>query len=135
MLSKLHRLIGHFIASEYDFVTENTTDLFRELNPVDQQLFNFDVMTIQWEPYLHDYVAGVRNHLLRASDKDLENARRHYKRFVEEHVPSGAIRYVSIIWIISFPQAVHVPVDFPWLLRPATLDRYFLIPFLTDQMR
>ena len=77
---KIQQIIGQFTALELDFVTENTEKLYRQLNQTDRQLFNFDIRSIQWEPYLYDYVAGIRKYLLHGSDKELKTDRRRYKR-------------------------------------------------------
>ena len=79
-MTKISQVIGEFTALELDFVTENTEKLYRELNQADRQLFNFDIRSVQWEPYLYDYVAGIRKYLLHGSEKELEADRQHYKR-------------------------------------------------------
>ena len=77
---KISRVIGEYTALEIDFVTENTEKLYQQLNQADRQLFNFDIRSIQWEPYLYDYVAGIRKYLLQGSEKELKVDRQRYKR-------------------------------------------------------
>lgn len=79
-MSKVFQVVNFFSLYEFEFSTENTKKLHEELNQVDKALFNFDKNSIQWEPYMHNYVAGIRKCLLRDSDDRLEMDRTRYKR-------------------------------------------------------
>ena len=79
-MSKMLDALSFFLTSEFDFSTENTKGLYGQLSPVDKQLFNFDINSFDWEPYMYDYVAGVRKYLLHESDERLEVDQIRYKR-------------------------------------------------------
>ena len=79
-MCKVSHLLEDFTGVELDFVTENTEKLYKQLNLVDRRLFDFDIRSVQWEPYLYDFVAGIRKYLLHGSDEDLERDRRRHKR-------------------------------------------------------
>ena len=79
-MCKVFDVLYFFTHYEYDFATGNTRKLYGELNLVDQRIFNFDINSIQWEPYMHDYVAGIRKYLLHESDMRIEEDRARYRR-------------------------------------------------------
>ena len=79
-MSKVFDVFTFFTSREFDFSTENTKKLHDQLNEMDKELFNFDIDTIQWEPYMHDYAAGMRKCLLHEPEERLEADIVQYKR-------------------------------------------------------
>ena len=52
-----------------EFETENTRRLYREMEPEDREIFNFDVSRIQWREYIQDiHLPGLKRHVLKTSD-------------------------------------------------------------------
>ena len=49
-----------------EFETENTRRLYEELNPEDQEIFNFDVTRIEWQDYIQNiHIPGLQRHVLK----------------------------------------------------------------------
>lgn len=63
-MAKFFESVDCFLINEYNFRTENTEQLYGELSQVDQKLFNFDIRSVDWGPYMQCYNEGVRRHFL-----------------------------------------------------------------------
>lgn len=80
-MCKVLDVLSFFALSQFNFPNENAAKLYEELSEADRKVFNFDTNTIKWEPFLNDYIAGVRRFLLRESDDEIASARDRYKRY------------------------------------------------------
>ncbi|KAJ3641620.1 hypothetical protein Zmor_028116 [Zophobas morio] len=82
MYQKLHRicdLLGFFSVNSWEFETTNTEILWKDLNEKDQQLFPFNMETLQWESYFKSCVLYGRIHLLNDPIDTLPQAKRKQK--------------------------------------------------------
>ena len=79
-MAKTLQVLDFFILSEFEFCTENTKKLYEQLNPADRKLFDFDIDSIDWKSFFHDYIAGIRKYLLHESDEALEVDRTRLRR-------------------------------------------------------
>ena len=79
-LSSSMDLLEFFSTHEWDFDDTNTQKLFEILHPDDKKEFNFDVRTIDWPEYVHNYCLGIRQFLLNVDPTDLDQGRAHLQR-------------------------------------------------------
>ena len=79
-MTKTLDALDFFLTHEFEFCTGNTKRLYSQLSPIDKKLFNFDIDSINWESFTHNYIAGIRKFLLHESDEKLEVDRVRYKR-------------------------------------------------------
>ena len=80
-MSTNHQILSFVTCYDFKFGTENTRKLYDQLNHVDKLLFNFDSSCVRWEPYMHDYVEGIRKYILGETDERLEFDRARYERY------------------------------------------------------
>jgi hypothetical protein len=64
-LNKAISSLAFFTTNQWLFACDNIDQLIEELDPIDRQLFNFDVRTIDWETYFITYSQGIKRFLLK----------------------------------------------------------------------
>jgi fatty acyl-CoA reductase len=64
-LNKAISSLAFFTTNQWFFACDNIDQLIEEMEPVDRQLFNFDVRTIDWEMYFIIYSQGIKRFLLK----------------------------------------------------------------------
>lgn len=65
---------------EWNFVTRNFIQLMDNMSPKDQDTFNFDVLKIDWETYMENYVCGIRMNMFKDDLSILPDARNTLKK-------------------------------------------------------
>lgn len=58
--------VKFFLLNEWKFSDDNIRSLLKTMSPVDKEIFNFDVKTINWETCIEDYILGARKYLLKS---------------------------------------------------------------------
>ena len=59
------RIYSTYTRFNFEFRTDNTTELYRSLSPDDQKAFDFDVEHIRWEEYIQEvHIPGLKRHVL-----------------------------------------------------------------------
>ena len=65
-LLSLIEIYGPYTTLDCRFETENIRRLYRELDPEDRKVFNFDVSSIRWREYVQDiHLPGLKRHVLK----------------------------------------------------------------------
>ncbi|CAI4225621.1 unnamed protein product [Auanema sp. JU1783] len=75
---KMVETLHFFTLNGWLFRTEGLTELLGEMSIEDQQEFDFDVRTINWNSYLYSYAMGIKKFILK--DNNLPLARTHLYR-------------------------------------------------------
>jgi fatty acyl-CoA reductase len=81
---KLQRAVScleFFTTHEWQFTNDNVTRLMTHLHPQDRKIFNFDVLEIDWKPYLGQYVLGTRRFILKEDPSTFPAARSHLRKY------------------------------------------------------
>ncbi|KAG0410705.1 hypothetical protein HPB47_012189 [Ixodes persulcatus] len=76
---RIHRAMGmleFFVTHEWTFAVDNLRLLMTELEGSDRQTFDFDIRTIDWVPYLENYILGVRKYVLKEDPSTIPAARK-----------------------------------------------------------
>lgn len=79
---KFTGIIHYFTVRDWDFSNHNVQKLLHELEPDDQQIFQFDMSEIDWEDYFKNYMKGIRVYLLKEPLKNLVEARKRWRKYV-----------------------------------------------------
>jgi fatty acyl-CoA reductase len=77
-IDKFNDLMSYFTTRQWDFNDMNVRTLNKILSPEDRDLFPFDISELRWEPYIRNYMAGIRLHLLNEKPDNLVAARRKF---------------------------------------------------------
>lgn len=56
-------ILAFFGVSTWHFETQNTENVWKSLTPKDQQIFQFDMSTLDWDDYFYKSTCGIRIHL------------------------------------------------------------------------
>lgn len=76
---RIHRALGileFFVLHEWTFAVDNLKMLQAELKGKDRRDFDFDIRTVDWVPYLEEYVLGVRKYVLKEDPSTIPSARK-----------------------------------------------------------
>lgn len=81
-IHKFSSVISFFCTNEWIFTNNNVQALWRKLDRKDQELFNFDMKSMDWKEYSHHYIKGMRLYLFKDDLSTVESARRKWNRYV-----------------------------------------------------
>ncbi|KAH7954274.1 hypothetical protein HPB49_017127 [Dermacentor silvarum] len=93
-LRKAMDSLQYFTTHGWLFRSNNAVALAQELSATDAQLFNFDVRSLEWTPYLESYMLGIRKYMFKAEDSKLPEARKHLRRL---HVLNLSLRVLLFV--------------------------------------
>ncbi|XP_064536697.1 fatty acyl-CoA reductase wat-like [Drosophila montana] len=87
---KIHRnmdVIQHFMINNWSFETLSTDRLWESMSAVDQQLFEFDMKSLNWNSYFQRALLGMRTYLCKEdpTKESIELGRKKMKRFLILH--------------------------------------------------
>ncbi|RWS03756.1 fatty acyl-CoA reductase CG5065-like protein [Dinothrombium tinctorium] len=85
VVNKMHNafnLLEFFAQRQWSFPCNNLLAMYNSLPPKDRELFPMNVREVNWHAYSHDFYMGIRRHLLKEDDSNIEKARRWVKKFV-----------------------------------------------------
>ncbi|XP_022697347.1 fatty acyl-CoA reductase 1-like isoform X2 [Varroa jacobsoni] len=88
-------LLEFFATNEWRFHNDNTRQLFNDLSETDQKEFNFNVYTIDWASYVHNYCLGIRQFILKEDIGNLDQAKRHLNRMKYINYVTNAVLVVG----------------------------------------
>lgn len=66
MHRKLYKMVfalQFFATNQFVFIDRNVKDLYSTMDKYDQEMFNFDVESINWDSYVKNIVLGLRKYL------------------------------------------------------------------------
>lgn len=72
--------ISFYMLRQWRFVSENSIKLSKQLSAADQSTFYFDVREIDWAKYVHNYVYGTRQYVLKDDLSTIPLGLRNFKR-------------------------------------------------------
>lgn len=74
------QMLEYFATRQWKFPSDNLVALNKSLNETDRKVFDFDVTKIDWNVYTHNMYLGMRRHLLKEDDDNVEKARKRFTR-------------------------------------------------------
>ncbi|XP_034296307.1 fatty acyl-CoA reductase 1-like [Pantherophis guttatus] len=98
-LEKTMSLVEFFGNHSWDWSSENTNMLMKELNPKDKNLFSFDVCQVTWSEYIKNYCLGTKKYLLKEDMARIPAAQQYIRKLKTIHCALKAILLV-FIWRI-----------------------------------
>ncbi|CAG4949093.1 unnamed protein product [Parnassius apollo] len=96
-VEKLSLALGFFTTHDWIFKDDNLRDLYQSISPVDQKIFNFDIMSVDWEEKLSFWAAGVVKYLLKDDLKNKDKALRKKSMFRILHYIVSVL-YLYVLW-------------------------------------
>jgi fatty acyl-CoA reductase len=83
MYTKIHKfqdVIHHFNVTPFQLNDANTRRLWSKMNMADREMFNFDMVALDWDDYVRVAMMGVRKYLLKDDPKTIPAALKRMKR-------------------------------------------------------
>ncbi|EFN79578.1 Fatty acyl-CoA reductase 1 [Harpegnathos saltator] len=80
---KLHTfngVISYFATREWQFRNDSVVKLWNCLNPIDREIFNFNIQDLSWDEYIKNMIFGLRMYMVKESIDNLEEAHVRYKK-------------------------------------------------------
>lgn len=66
--------LEYFTTNQWNFQTENMTNLWKEISDTDRKIFNFDMKCINWREYMELYCLGIRKYYLKEDEKTIPDS-------------------------------------------------------------
>ncbi|XP_074039669.1 fatty acyl-CoA reductase wat [Leptinotarsa decemlineata] len=92
---KLHKDQENFrpyLLRQWYFSNDNTQKLLKRMSFKDRELFNFDILTLNWQAYFVNYVRGVRVYLLKDPLSTVtEGKKKQEKKFMVQVITASFI--------------------------------------------
>ncbi|CAH2056159.1 unnamed protein product, partial [Iphiclides podalirius] len=96
-VDKLSYALSYFTTNQWTFEDQNTQNLFKNLSPVDKQIFDMDITAVDWEKKIRIWTLGIRKYLVKDSEKSCEYAIKRQKLFkIMNYIVS--VLYLYVIW-------------------------------------
>ncbi|CAO1326836.1 unnamed protein product [Diamesa serratosioi] len=99
-IHKFSNVISFFCNNEWTFSNNNIQQLWLKLGSVDQNIFNFNMQSLNWKDYITLYIKGMRVHLFKDELSNVEAARTKWNRFYWLHQVTKLILVATLIYFI-----------------------------------
>jgi len=96
-MDKAAACLEYFTTNEWRFLNSNVCALWSNLSKQDQQTFNFDLSTLDWETYMESYCLGARKHVLKEDESTLPQSRAYLKKMMYLHYGCRALLGVAAV--------------------------------------
>ncbi|KAJ8933767.1 hypothetical protein NQ314_013801, partial [Rhamnusium bicolor] len=98
-LHKIQELGSPFFLKQWYISNENTQKLLKRMSFRDRELFNFDILNINWETYFHSFARGLRVYILNDPMSTLSEGRKKQQRKLVTQLLS-AVFFVLLFYVI-----------------------------------
>lgn len=103
MYDRLHMSQDHlspYLLKEWYFSNDNAQKLLKRMTFKDRELFNFDILKLNWQTYMISYVKGIRVYLLKDPMSTLTQARqKQHRKLIIQLVSAGVL--VTVMYFIA----------------------------------
>ncbi|XP_037944010.1 fatty acyl-CoA reductase wat-like [Teleopsis dalmanni] len=85
---KIHQqrpMFDYFVERNFNFSITNSKQLWKNLTPEDQSIFNFDMLSINWSEYFYNSLCGMRRFLAKEEPSTIPRGLELKKRFLILH--------------------------------------------------
>ncbi|XP_014479565.1 PREDICTED: fatty acyl-CoA reductase 1-like [Dinoponera quadriceps] len=100
---KIHifsEVIAFFSTRQWEFQNNAVIKLWDRLNPVDREIFNFNMRDVDWEEHLKNIIYGIRIYIFKETREISEEAIVKYRRLKIAHYTLLTIFWILIMWVI-----------------------------------
>lgn len=101
-IDKFGEVISYFAMREWDFKNGNVQALWKKMKPTDQEIFQFDISSLDWDAYNYTYLRGARLYLLKDPLETIPEGKRKYRRLKIAHYALITFLLIGILLFIRF---------------------------------
>lgn len=94
-LQSMSQVLAFFSLREWKFKTDNVQKLNSRLTMEDAAVYNLDPYSIDWNEHNRNFVIGARRYILKESDENIEEAKRHLRKMFYIHY--GVLTFVLVL--------------------------------------
>lgn len=105
MYDKIHQsqaLLSPYLLKEWYLANDNTQKLLKRMTFKDRELFNFDILKLNWQTYMVSYAKGIRVYLLKDPMSTLSEGIRKQERKLIIQIVSSALLIIILYAIAKF---------------------------------
>lgn len=84
-IHKFGEVISYFSMREWLFRNDNVQALWKKMNLMDRELFEFNIGSLDWDTYYDTYVRGTRLYLLQDPLETIPEGKAKYKKLKIVH--------------------------------------------------
>ncbi|XP_011146930.1 fatty acyl-CoA reductase wat [Harpegnathos saltator] len=110
---KLHTfngVISYFATREWQFRNDSVVKLWNCLNPIDREIFNFNIQDLSWDEYIKNMIFGLRMYMVKESIDNLEEAHVRYKKLKVAHYTLLTTGSILLLWF--FVNLIYFTISF-----------------------
>jgi len=79
-IKKAVEILEYFTTKQWEFTNDNLFMLMKELNDIDNKVFNFDISDINWKSYIEQYCLGTKVYLMKEDMTNINACRKRLAR-------------------------------------------------------
>ncbi|XP_073817826.1 fatty acyl-CoA reductase wat-like [Musca autumnalis] len=98
-ISRLTDALRYFLTYDFTFDTMNTRHLWESMSFEDKKLFNFDMISLEWNEYFQNNTKGLRLFVAKEEPATIPAARSSLKRFRIYHLVIKSFVYMALLWM------------------------------------
>ncbi|KAH0951795.1 hypothetical protein HN011_007988 [Eciton burchellii] len=91
-------VISYFSSQQWNFCDDAVVKLWERVNPADRQIFNFNIMNLNWKTYISHMIPGIRVYMIKDPLCTVQEGRRRYRRLKIAHYTILTIIAILFIW-------------------------------------
>jgi len=73
-------VISYFSSQQWNFCDDAVVKLWERVNPADRQIFNFNIMNLNWKTYISHMIPGIRVYMIKDPLCTVQEGRKRYRR-------------------------------------------------------
>lgn len=101
-VDKFSDALHYFMFTRINFKNSNTQALYRKLNKIDQEMFQFSMAEFSLQSYLVHYAVGLRIYLVKDPLETLPAAKRKYAKLRIAHYVLMAFLLLILVYFVRF---------------------------------
>ncbi|EFN79576.1 Fatty acyl-CoA reductase 1 [Harpegnathos saltator] len=99
-INTFNNVISYFSAGQWQFRDDSVVKLWDRLNPVDREIFDFNIQDLSWDEYMQKLMLGLRLYMANETTDNLEEARARYKKLKIAHYTVLTTGSFLLLWAI-----------------------------------
>ncbi|XP_039294387.1 fatty acyl-CoA reductase wat [Nilaparvata lugens] len=126
-VEKICSLLSYFSTRQWDFRDDNLQSMWQSLSSEDQELFWFNIKSLDWEKYFYNYMRGARQYLLKDDLSSIPAAKTRVQRLYWLHcfvIMCLLFLFLNTMWYWFGGLLVSYTQDMRYHLTSSPTDTY-----------
>jgi hypothetical protein len=131
---KIHKfvdVISYFCTQQWKFTDHNVQAVWSRMTPLDRELFDFNIVRLDWKSVLRSCMLGLCIYMLKESPDTIEAAKKRYRRCSQKVLNNIIIDdfKLSIFMLTIFIPVINVGTTWNWVVCVVHMPLKFVSDF------